>query len=107
MQRVRVSNLLFYFNQFNPIILIRAAIVDDHFATRDGYCNLLRKVEYVAQVHAFATAREMLDEMKRKPFDLVLMDIELGGENGLDVCRRIKLNQKNLKVLVISSYHSE
>ncbi len=91
----------------NPELKLNVAIVDDHFAVRDGYRNLLHKLKYVEHVNTFDTAKEMLEEMKKKPFDLIFMDIELKNENGLYICTKIKQSYKDVKVLILSSYHSE
>ena len=43
--------------------------------------------------------------IEREKPDLVLLDIMLPGENGLDVCRRIKSNPdlKNIPIIIVSA----
>lgn len=82
------------------------AIVDDHFAVREGYRNFFKKVPYIGQVSLYGNAMEMITAFRRKPFDLVLLDIELLNEDGLEVCRQIKQADHSVRVLMMSSYHS-
>lgn len=82
------------------------AIVDDHFAIRDGYKNILKKTSYIDCVCPFATGKELLNELKKKTIDLVLLDIELKNEDGLEICKHLKLTYKNIKVIILTSHHS-
>jgi len=85
---------------------INTAIVDDHWGILDSYGNALRRIKYIDQVDTFATAKEMLTKMRKKQYDLVLLDIRLKDENGLEVCKDIKNIYKNVKVLIFSTYDS-
>lgn len=85
---------------------ITIAIVDDHWGIRDSYGNALRRIKYIDTVETFATAKEMLTKMRKNPYDLVLLDISLKDEDGLDICKEIKNQYKNVKVLIFSTYDS-
>ncbi len=41
---------------------------------------------------------------KTKMPDLIFMDIELGGENGLNIVRQIKNDQPEVTVAILTSY---
>src|SRR5207249_6355721 len=45
---------------------------------------------------------EALAAMDRSPADLVLLDVEMPGMNGLEVCRRIKAADAKILVPVVS-----
>jgi two-component system nitrate/nitrite response regulator NarL len=83
------------------------AIVDDHFGIRDGYRNLISRLDFVSGTQTFASGKELFSAMKYSPFDLVLLDVELKGENGIDICNQIKTRYKTTRVLIFSAYHSE
>ncbi len=56
------------------------------------------------QVFEAANGREALHQINMQAPDLVFMDIELGGENGLDIVRRLKAERPNLPIAILTSY---
>lgn len=46
---------------------------------------------------------QVLEEVKREPPSLILLDILLPGKNGLDVCREIRKFNEDVPILLISS----
>ncbi|MFI5220809.1 MAG: response regulator [Bacteroidia bacterium] len=85
---------------------VTLAVVDDHCAVREGCESILQNVSYIHKIETFATAREMIVQMRKKPFDFVLLDIQLKDEDGLEVCKELKREFKKLKVLMYSTYDS-
>ena len=85
---------------------INIAVVDDHWAVLGGYQNMLGKIDYVKSVHGFITSKDFFEEMKHTDFDLVLLDIQLKDEDGLDICKIIKEEYKNIKVIIESLHES-
>lgn len=83
---------------------ISIAVVDDHWAIRSGLKVVLKKMDYVESVQSFATSAEFYPEMKLNPFDLIILDVELKGENGLDICKEVKNQYKNTKVLMSTMF---
>lgn len=70
---------------------IRVLICDDSLVN----LAVLRRV-LENEGHIVSTARggeEVLDEVARRPFDLVLLDIEMPGMSGIDVCRDLRARQ--------------
>ena len=90
-----------------PEVKINVAIVDDHFSARDGYRYLLNRMSMIGTVRTFEESKKLKGEMKYTPFDLILMDIELKKENGIDLCNQIKKNYPKVKVLLVSAYASK
>lgn len=86
---------------------INIAVVDDHWAVREGYESILKKINYVKLVQCFAASKEFFEETKHTTFDLVLLDIELKEENGLDICKIIKEGNNNIKVIIVSLHESQ
>ena len=79
-------------------------LVDDDAELRD----LLR--EYLGQagfrVSAVADGREMQKAMDAAPFDLVILDIMLPGEDGLSLCRRLRA-QSRIPILMLTARGDE
>jgi len=81
------------------------ALVDDHFTTRNGFRDFLYKLDYVASVNAYSSCKELLLEMNQKPYELVILDIELKDENGLEACKTIRRKYPKVKILMHSNFH--
>ncbi len=62
-------------------------VVDDDRAIRDLLGRSLSAQGY--SVDLAANAREMAAAIAARPFDLILLDIMMPGEDGLSVCRRL------------------
>lgn len=83
--------------------MINVLIVDDHPIVRRGLKEILRE-ELDLTITETASARDALGLIKQQPFDLVVLDLDLPGMNGLDLLKEIKREQKRLQVLVLSVY---
>ena len=85
---------------------ISIAVIDDHCALCAGLKSILQKIPNINDVKTFATGREMLAQKQTTPFDIVLLDIQLKDEDGIEVCKEIKKKFENVKVLMYSSFKS-
>ncbi|MCF2661911.1 response regulator transcription factor [Pseudoflavonifractor phocaeensis] len=62
--------------------------VDDDASILELVSDVL--AEQDMEVRTAASGEEALELLEREPFDLVLLDIMLGGVSGLEVCRRVR-----------------
>ena len=85
----------------NPVRLL---IVDDHEVVRVGLRTLLSRVETFEVVGEASTAAEALEQTRTLQPDVVLLDVRLGDESGFDVCREIQKLERDVKVLVLTSF---
>jgi DNA-binding NarL/FixJ family response regulator len=86
---------------------IRIAILDDHVGIREGFRAILNRVPYVTKVSAFASSIELLREHQQNKFDLMMIDIKLKDENGLEICKSIRNFDKKVKILIFSSFQND
>jgi len=86
--------------------VIRLLIVDDHPIVRRGLKEVLKREPDISVLEA-ANAREALNQFKDKDFDLVILDLDMPGMNGIDLLKEIKRQHKNVSVLVLSVYPEE
>ncbi|NOQ47494.1 MAG: response regulator [Desulfobulbaceae bacterium] len=80
----------------------RILLVDDE----DGI-QLLYRNEFVNEgytVDSALTGEEALEKFKAQPPDLVILDINMPGINGIEVLRRMKEIDANLPVILSSAY---
>lgn len=86
---------------------IRILVVDDHSIVRQGIRSLLSnyaEFEVVGEADDGATA---LKQVKRLSPDVVLLDIRMPGESGLEVLQQIRRIRPNTRVLMLTSFDDD
>jgi DNA-binding NarL/FixJ family response regulator len=84
---------------------IRIWIVDDNSALRGLLANLLNGEAGFGCERQFASPTAVLDALAEEAApDVILLDIQMGAENGLDAIRPIKLLAKNTHVLMLTTF---
>jgi len=78
-------------------------IADDHELVRRGLKLILLEEFSGAQVGESGNARETLEQVAAKEWDLVLLDINMPGRSGLDVLAEIKQRRPKTPVLILSA----
>ena len=87
-------------NMNNKAILI----VDDEDQIRDAFKRAFERVGYTT--HAAESAEEALDMLKTHNIQVMYLDLELPGMNGLDLCRKIRKDQPISIIFAITGYAS-
>ena len=82
---------------------MKILIVDDHFVVREGVCRLLSRVPDISIREAASTQDALLAFREDRP-DLVLLDLNLPNSSGLELLRRLILEDKKIRVLVFSMH---
>jgi DNA-binding NtrC family response regulator len=82
----------------------RVLIVDDDVALNEALSGLLSHAGY--ETVAASSGGEALAALRRHPVDLVLLDLRLGHENGLDIMAEIKKVRAEVSVVVITAMGS-
>ena len=79
-------------------------IVDDELIMRESLSGWLERDEY--KVDAAASGEEALKKLTQSRFDVMLVDIKMEGMSGLDVLRRVKTDEPDVAVVMITAYGS-
>lgn len=85
----------------------RLVVVDDHAVVREGLRAMLRddpRVEIVAEA---ADLQQALDAIGRTSPHVVLLDVRLQGESGLDICRAIVEKFPDVSVIFLTVYEED
>jgi DNA-binding NarL/FixJ family response regulator len=82
---------------------VEAIIVDDHPVVLQGFAFMLADAVEVELVGQFETADEALSFMAERHPQLVFLDINLAGKNGIDACAEILQLYPACKVIAISN----
>ncbi len=83
---------------------LRILIVDDHEVVRLGLRTLLSNQANFIVVDEAASAKDAVEKAVQHRPDVVVMDIRMPGENGIEACRAIKTHLPNTEVLMLTSY---
>jgi len=83
---------------------LRILLVDDHEVVRLGLGALLEDVPETLVVGEAGTGKEALEACQRLTPDVVLLDIRLPDQSGLDVCRQINQRWPQMKVIILTSF---
>lgn len=87
--------------------MIRALIVDDHPILRRGLEQVLSDANPGATFGAASTAAEALAALARAEWDIVIVDLNLPGRDGLSLLEEIRRLHPRLPALVVTSLPEE
>lgn len=83
---------------------IDVLLVDDHKLVRSGVRALLQNEAGIAIVGEAACVSAAIDLLKDTEPDVMLLDIQLGAENGLGILPQLPMVSPKTRVIVLSSY---
>ncbi len=84
--------------------MITIFIVDDHQIFRDGLKLLFENTEDMQVIGEAASGEATLAQLAGLEPDLILMDIQLPGKNGIDVTRELKARNPAHKILMLTMF---
>lgn len=84
---------------------VRILIIEDEAAIRTGLVDVF--VFHGYQVDAAADGSEGLAKALRGGFDLILLDIMLPGVNGFDICNRIRAEDPEQPIIMLTAKTSD
>src|SRR5436189_5945312 len=83
---------------------IKVAIVDDDEGIRTSLAALIRRAPSLRLAGDYADAETALKDIPRRPPDVVLMDINLPGINGVECVRQLKFSLPSVQFLMLTVY---
>ncbi|MEI6610037.1 MAG: response regulator transcription factor [Deltaproteobacteria bacterium] len=86
---------------------IRILIADDHPIVRAGFKQVLSETPDLIVADEAGNGQEVLEHLKKKKYDVVLLDISMPGKNGLEILGDLKTDYPKLPVLILSIYPEE
>jgi two-component system invasion response regulator UvrY len=81
-------------------------IADDHSAIRIGVKQICTNEFPSVQFGEAVNYAEVFQKLKENEWDILILDIDLPGRNGLDILKQIKAEKIKVPVLMFS-FHSE
>jgi DNA-binding NarL/FixJ family response regulator len=86
---------------------IRILIADDHPIVREGYKKILSDTPDMIVADEAENGQEVLNYIRKKNYDLILLDISMPGRSGLEILKELKNERPRLPVLILSIYPEE
>lgn len=82
-------------------------IVDDHQLFREGVKFLLSNCDYISGIYEASSGEELLRNIASVQPDIVLMDIEMPGMNGIETTYECLKIFPDTKIIALSMYGNE
>jgi len=86
---------------------LRVLIADDHPLFRDGLRGLLESVGDLEVVAEASSGEAAVSLARHLQPDVILMDLQMLGMNGIEATRRIVLDSPRANVLVVTMYEDD
>jgi len=87
--------------------MIRTLLVDDHKIFTEGLSYILANEPDIAVLGTCQSAQQVLQFLQENIIDVALLDINLGPDNGLDLCKLIHEKYPSIRILAISMHDEE
>ena len=84
--------------------MIRILVADDHPIVRQGLKQIIADNPDMVVATEAADGQEVLSQVWKNEFDVVLLDISMPVMNGMDILKQLKSQKPRLAVLLPVSY---
>ena len=82
-------------------------IIEDHELTRFGLKTAFESADFITNIYEADSAESGLEILQNNEIDLVVMDLGLPGMNGIEATQKVRENNKDIKVVVLTSHNDE
>ncbi len=79
-------------------------IVEDHSIIVEGLSSILNNAEELELAGTFLNAEDALEYLQANKTDVVLLDISLPEMSGIELCRVLKQQDKNIKIIALTNH---
>ena len=86
---------------------IKVFIVDDHYMVVEGIRSLLQNEPGIDWLGHASNAESCLAFLKNQLPDVILMDINMPGKSGIELCKDVKLKYNSVFVLGLSTFNQQ
>lgn len=84
--------------------MIDILIADDHAIVREGLKQIVAEEKNMRVAGEAADSSELFDLLRQREWSVIILDINMPGENGLESLKKIKMEFPDLPVLIVSIY---
>jgi two-component system, NarL family, invasion response regulator UvrY len=87
--------------------LIKVCVVDDHSVVRRGIAEFLAEQMDVRIIGEGGSAKDALELLRRRDPDIMLLDVFMPGQSGIEILGHLLAHKPNLGVIFLSGYPEE
>jgi two-component system invasion response regulator UvrY len=87
--------------------MIKIIIADDHSIVRKGLKDILEEDRDFLVTGEAESGEELLDIIESETFDVVILDVTMPGQGGLETLKKIKIKYPDLPVLMLSVHKED
>jgi two-component system invasion response regulator UvrY len=87
--------------------IVKVAIVDDHAIVRAGLKQFLSEMVDLRVVGEASSGREAIDLVRTTEMDVIIMDLSMPGQSGIDALAMIRAKAPDVGILILSGYPEE
>lgn len=82
--------------------MYRIAVCDDERTLREEVKKLILEWDSTLEVALYSSGEELLDNYR--PCQVIFLDIDMGGINGIEVGKRIRQMDREVKIIYLTAY---
>jgi len=90
-----------------PLMKIKVVVAEDNTIIRLGIRKLLNKSQEIEVTGEATNGMEALQLVREVEPDILLLDVEMPGLNGIEVARTLKKSISSTRILVLSAYDDQ
>ncbi|MCR5477296.1 MAG: response regulator [Lachnospiraceae bacterium] len=79
-------------------------VVEDEEIALSGLCEVVREVMPQARVMPFRSPVSARQAFEENPCEIALLDINMGGQNGVDLAKSLKLLSPDVNIIFVTGY---
>ncbi|HWH33444.1 MAG TPA: response regulator transcription factor [Egibacteraceae bacterium] len=83
---------------------MRVLLVEDHAVVREGLAAVLEHSGAISIAGQASSVRDGLRILEREAVDVVVLDLRLGDEHGVDLVREVRRREDGPAILVLSAH---
>lgn len=84
--------------------IISVIIADDHIIFRKGLATILNEIASIKVVAETSNGHELLNVLKTKSTDVILMDIKMSGMDGIEATRKVKYKYPDTQIIALTMH---
>ena len=85
--------------------MIKILVVDDHQVVLDGIQSMLEQEKGISIAGKLMNGPDALEFLKTNPVDVTLIDINMPGMDGIELCKAIQKMHPDIKVLALTTFN--